>query len=120
MSEIKPRMAVGYHFFNDFDTAPLVYDEVRQTYKGPLSLAVDYMVYNVTKEDIKVRMSAIDEDIWPQPATMAKLPPDASLQIGFTDFVMSGRVNYSDVVKQYYDKINKEYGTKIPYPPGVE
>jgi len=120
MSEIKPRMAVGYHFFNDFDTAPLVYEEIRQTYDGPLSLAVDYMVYNITKEDIKVRMSAIDEDIWPQPATQAKLPPDRSLQIGFTDFIMGGRVNYSEVVKQYYDDINKEYGTKIPYPPGVE
>jgi ribonuclease Z len=120
MSEIKPRMAVGYHFFNDYDTAPLVYEEIRQTYDGPLSLAVDYMVYNVTKEDVRVRMSAIDEDIWPQPATQPKLPPDASLQIGFTDFVMGGRVNYSDVVKQYYDNINKEYGTKIPYPPGVK
>jgi len=120
MSEIKPRMAVGYHFFNDFDTAPLVYEEVRQTYDGPLSLAVDYMVYNVTKEDIKVRMSAIDEDIWPQPATQPKLPPDASLQVGFTDFIRGGRVNYNAIVKQYYDNINKEYGTKIPYPPGVE
>jgi len=120
MSEIKPRMAVGYHFFNDFDTAPLVYEEVRQTYDGPLSLAVDYMVYNVTKEDITVRMSTIDEDIWPQPATQPKLPPDASLRLGFTDFVMGGRVNYSEVVKRYYDNINKEYGTKIPYPQGVE
>ncbi len=120
MSEIKPRMAVGYHFFNDFDTAPLVYEEIRQTYDGPLSLAVDYMVYNVTKEDVRVRMSAIDEDIWPQPASQPKLPPDASLQIGFTDFIKSGRVNYNEIVKQYYDNINKEYGTKIPYPPGVE
>lgn len=120
MSEIKPRMAVGYHFFNDFDTAPLVFEEVRQTYSGPLSLAVDYMVYNVTKEDISVRMSSIDEDVWPQPSTIPKLPPDASLQIGFTDFVMSGRVNYSDVVKNYFDNINKEYNTQVPYPAGVD
>jgi ribonuclease Z len=120
MSEINPRMAVAYHFFNDFDIAPLVYEEVRQTYDGPLSLAVDYMVYNVTKEDIRIRMSAIDEDIWPEPATQAKLPPDASLQIGFTDYVKGGRVNYSEIVKEYFDKINKEYETNIPYPPGVE
>ena len=120
MSEINPRMAVAYHFFNDFDIAPLVYEEVRQTYYGPLSLAVDYMVYNVTKEDIRIRMSAIDEDIWPEPATRAKLPPDASLQIGFTDYIKGGRVNYSEVVKEYFDKINKEYETNIPYPPGVE
>lgn len=120
MSEIKPKLAVGYHFFNDFDTAPLVYEEVRATYDGPLALAVDYIVFNVNKDGHTVRMSAVDEDIWPQPATEQKLPPDASLQIGFTDFVMGGRVNYSDIVKAYYDNINKEYNTKVPYPRGVE
>ena len=35
--------------------------EVRRTYDGPLALAVDYMVWNVTKEDIRVRMAAKDE-----------------------------------------------------------
>ena len=28
MSSIKPRLAVGYHFFNDFDTAPVIYEEL--------------------------------------------------------------------------------------------
>ncbi len=120
MAEIEPRIAVGYHFFNDFDTAPLVYEEVRQTYSGPLSLAVDYMVYNVTKESIGVRMSAVDEDIWPQPSAQQKILPDASLKIGFTDFIKGGGVDYNDVVKDYWDEINKEYGTKVPYPSGVE
>ncbi len=39
MAEIKPRMAVGYHFFNDYDTQPVVLQDVRETYGGPLSLA---------------------------------------------------------------------------------
>jgi ribonuclease Z len=39
MSTIKPRMAVAYHFFKDFDTTPQVYDRIRKTYDGPLSLA---------------------------------------------------------------------------------
>jgi len=120
MSTIKPRMAVGYHFFNDFDTYPIVYNEVRKTYDGPLSLALDYMVWNITKEDIRVRMSAIDEDIWPQPATQAKIPPDASKRIGFTDFINGGRVNYVEVIKSYWDETNKEFNTNVPYPPGVE
>jgi ribonuclease Z len=55
MSTIKPRLAVGYHFFNDFDTAPLVYEEVRKTWDGPIALAIDYMVFNVTKNDYKIR-----------------------------------------------------------------
>ena len=31
MSEIKPRIAIAYHFFNDFDTSSQVYDRIRKT-----------------------------------------------------------------------------------------
>jgi ribonuclease Z len=116
MSHIKPRMAVGYHFFNDFDTLPNVLEQVRKTYDGPLALATDYMVFNVTKDDIKVRMAVIDEDIWPQPAVGKKIPPDASKRIGFSDYIFGGRVNYKDVVDEIYEDINKKYGSNIPAP----
>ena len=120
MSNIKPRMAVGYHFFNDFDTYPMVYDEVRQTYTGPLALATDYMVFNVTKEDVKVRMAVIDEDIWPLPSTIEQLPPDFSKAVGFSDFITNGRDVFNDIIKKYYDDANKEYGSEVPYPDGVK
>ena len=116
MSQIKPRIAVGYHFFNDYDTQPNVLEQVRKTYDGPLALATDYMVFNITKKDITVRMAAIDEDIWPQPAVNKKLPPDASKRIGFSDFIYGGRVNYKEVVDEIYSDINKQYGTNIPAP----
>ena len=29
-----PKLAVGYHFFNDWDTAPAVRDEIMSTYDG--------------------------------------------------------------------------------------
>jgi ribonuclease Z len=118
MAETRPRMAVGYHFFNDFDTEPTVLADVRKTYDGPLALATDYMVFNITKDDIRVRMAAIDEDIWPQPATQPKLPPDFSQQIGFSDFITGGRVPFPDVVQQIYDEMNAMYGTDIPVPGG--
>ena len=117
MAEIQPRMAVGYHFFNDFDTKPAVLADIRKTYDGPLALATDYMVFNVTKEDIRVRMAAIDEDIWPQPATQPKLRPDFSKRIGFTDYIAAGRVPFQDVVQKIYDEINEQYGSKAK-PPG--
>ena len=52
MTQVKPRMAVAYHFFKDFDTAAAVHDRIRKTYDGPLSLAEDFMVWNVTKDSI--------------------------------------------------------------------
>ena len=117
MAEIQPRMAVGYHFFNDFDTEPAVLADVRKTYDGPLALATDYMVFNVTADDVRVRMAAIDEDIWPQPATQPKLPPDFSQQIGFSEFIIGGRVPFADVVQEIYDEINAQYGSSVQ-PPG--
>jgi ribonuclease Z len=116
MAEIQPRMAVGYHFFNDFDTAPMVLADIRKTYDGPLALATDYMVFNITKDGVKVRMAAIDEDIWPLPATQPKLPPDFSQQIGFSDFVISGREPFPEVVAEIYAEINDTYGTNVPAP----
>ena len=40
---------MGYHFYYDFDIEPEVRTRVRKTYDGPLALALDYMVFNVTK-----------------------------------------------------------------------
>ncbi len=116
MAEINPRMAVGFHFFNDYDTQPIVLADIRETYDGALSLAIDYMVWNVTKEKITTRMAAIDEDIWPQPSVLGVKRPDPSKRIGFSKYIWDGRVNYPEVLKNIYDKINKEYGTDVAPP----
>ncbi len=116
MSEIKPRMAVGYHVFVDFDTQPQIMKEIRQTYDGPVEVAVDYMVFNVTKDDIKVRMSSINEDIWPLPSITKKLSADPKDRVGFTQFLIDGRVVYTDVIKFYYDQTNKMFGTNYAPP----
>lgn len=58
---------------------------VRKTYDGPLSLAVGYMVWNVNKDDIRVRMAAKDGEVWPSPALKDKNP---------LDFTKSGAVGH--------------------------
>ena len=116
MSEIKPRMAVGYHTFVDFDTQPQIMKEIRSTYDGPVALAVDYMVFNVTKDEIRVRMSAIDEDIWPLPSVTKKLSADPKDRVGFSDYLINGRVVYKDVVDAYYKETNEMFGTDYPTP----
>lgn len=116
MSEIKPRMAVGYHFFNDFDTLPEMTNEVRKTYDGPLSMAVDYMVWNVTKDDIRVRMTLVDEDVWPQPSITEKLPANPKDRIGFSTYISDGRHVYADTIKAIYDETNKQFGTEVAPP----
>ena len=116
MSTIKPRMAVGYHVFNDFDTAPQIMKEIRQTYDGPVELAIDYMVFNVTKDNIRVRMAAIEEAVWPQPSITKTLPADPSKRVGFSKYIFGGRVVFKDVIKFYYDQTNKMFGTDYKPP----
>ena len=79
---------------------------VRKTYDGPLALALDYMVFNVSKDDVSVRMSAVDDEIWPSPAMRKKNPPDTSKAIPFSDFTKSGVVPLPEVVKPIYQEIN--------------
>ena len=110
MSIIKPRMAIAYHFFNDYDTQPDINDRIRSTYDGPLSLSIDYMVWNVTKDDIRVRMAVVDEDIWPPAASEKPQLPDASTRIPYSDFIIGGKYDMSDVIQPIYDAINKQYG----------
>jgi len=110
MSRIKPRMAVAYHFFKDFDTTASINDRIRTTYDGPLSLAEDYMVWNITKDDIRVRLAIIDEDVWPPPATEKPQKPDPSIRIPYSDEIAGGRLDVKDVIQPTYDAINKEYG----------
>ena len=116
MSQIKPRMAVSYHVFNDFDTKPQIMEEIRQTYDGPVELAIDYMVFNVTKDDISVRMAAIDEAVWPQPSIYKKQAADPSKRIGFSKEMLEGRVVFAEVIKFYYDQANDMFGTDFEPP----
>ena len=46
MSTIEPRHAVAFHFFNEEATRYGLYQGIRATYDGPLSLATDMMVWN--------------------------------------------------------------------------
>ncbi len=116
MSITKPRMAVGYHFQNDFDTLPIMIEEARKVYDGPFVFAEDYTVFNITKDSIRVRESAIDEAIFPEPPTKEKLPVPPPASPPFSEFISSGAEKFPDVVGPIWDKINKEYGTdyKIP------
>ena len=131
MSSIKPRMAFAYHFFKDFDTTAAVNDRIRTTYDGPLSLAEDFMVWNITKDDIRVRMAVVEEATWAPPlAGKAMLPGgDSDRQkfsegsgvpvdaLHYSDFIIGGR--WSDVdpaLRGIYKEASETLGREFPYP----
>ncbi|MEH6592624.1 MAG: hypothetical protein V7746_20325 [Halioglobus sp.] len=110
MSIIKPRMAVAYHFFNDYDTSADIETRIRSTYDGPLSLSTDYMVWNISKDDIRVRMAIFDEDVWPPVPSEKPQVPDPSLRIPNSDYINKGKYDVRGVIQPIYDEINKAYG----------
>lgn len=129
MSEVKPRMAVAYHFFKDFDTESAVHDRIRKTYDGPLSLAEDFMVWNITKDEIRTRMAVTEEHTWAPPlASPAQAPrpddkeryakmndmPVESLE--FSDFTKSGYLDVDDVLRPIYQEASEAVGREFPYP----
>ena len=62
---VKPRFAAVYHFSNDFDTGIEIEREIRKHYDGPLALVQDLMVFNVTANDVCVRMAVTASHVWP-------------------------------------------------------
>ena len=71
MSTIKPRHAIGYHFWTWHDIYDETLEAVRQTYDGPLTLATDLMVWNVTDEQVVVREAIVTENVAPTGTTAA-------------------------------------------------
>ncbi len=66
MSMVEPRLAVAYHYWNHRDIEFEIYERVRSTYDGPLALAADLTVINVTKDHIDVREVTINHEAWAQ------------------------------------------------------
>ena len=71
MSMVKPRMAVAYHYWNHRDIELEIFEGVRKTYDGPLTMSDDLTVINVTKDHIEVREVTFNHESWPQGTSRA-------------------------------------------------
>ncbi len=116
MSMVKPRHAVAYHFFKDTDTTGPVLERIRTTYDGPLSLAEDYMVWNVTKKGIRERMAVVDEHTWNPPLAYPAEPVKKEDLVGYSPEIEGGRLDMSDVLKPIYQEASDAVGRKFEYP----
>lgn len=90
MSEINPRHAVAYHFMNEEGTRYAMYESIRQTYDGPLSMATDMMVWNITRDNITERMAVSVDAAWAVPGTDKQPPPEMGRPDPMSDFIKQG------------------------------
>ena len=66
-------------------------DDVRKTYDGPLALARDLMVINVTKKAINVRMAVVDEYVLPPDVTQAYKDAARSSEKKASKYITDGK-----------------------------
>jgi ribonuclease Z len=115
MSLVKPKLAIAFHFFNDFDTRAGIESGIRTTYDGPITLADDYLVWNVTRDSIRVREVVVNPNSWP-PAGVFDIPPmdpKAAEGIAPSDWMQAQSLDVTDVDQAIYDRINAKYGTNV-------
>jgi len=91
MSVVKPRLAVGYHSVQSPENNAAIMDGVRKTYDGPLALARDLMVINVTKKTIIVRMAVVDEYVLPPDVTQAYKDAARSSEKKASKYITDGK-----------------------------
>lgn len=115
MSIVRPRLAIASHFQNDFDTAALVEREIRSQYDGPLNLGIDFMVWNVTKDNITTRMAVPNPESFPPPAQVPAKPPTSDgKNYQWDPFSFTGlEKETSAVTNEVVERFNTKHGTNI-------
>lgn len=121
MSTIKPRHAVAFHFFNEEGTRYGIYEGIRETYDGPLSMATDMMVWNITKEEITERMAVSTDDAWSVPGTAEQGPPDKGRPNPMSKEINNGRwVPAFRAQDKMLDSFMKQYNLEtLDWRPGM-
>jgi ribonuclease Z len=112
MDAVKPRMAVSFHFNNTFATRDPIYDGIRETYKGPLTLCNDLIAWDVTKTDIRVRRAIINEAATAAPSPLPPQQPDFKATAKCSSFVDSGREDVSKVLGPEIERFKRDHDLK--------
>jgi ribonuclease Z len=118
MNELKPRLAIAFHWFNEAGTRYNQLEGIRQTYDGPISMATDNLVWNIRKKVILERMAVITEEAWAVPGPGKAPAPDRTRKSEYTPWTLGHVYDTRDVEKETFDKFNKQFNLKpAPYKP---
>ena len=90
MSEIKPRMAVAFHTVLLPDIQQEMLEGIRKTYDGPLTIATDLMVWNVTTDTITMRDAVFPDRVTPPSTTETYKSAPRSGEAKMSKYIMSG------------------------------
>jgi ribonuclease Z len=110
MATVKPRLAIAYHFFNESGTRYEIEHYIREQYDGPLSMAKDMMVWNITKDRILVREAISADEDWSVSGPIAPPQPDRTVPDQVSEWVLSHRWDLSDTTADMVAEFKATYG----------
>jgi ribonuclease Z len=90
MSAIEPRMAVAFHTVLLSDIQQGMLEGIRKTYDGPLTIATDLMVWNVTRDAITMREAVFPDRVTPPPTTEGYKKAPRSGTAKMSEYIMDG------------------------------
>ena len=111
MSEINPGHAVAYHTMEEAHQELLM--GIRSTYDGPLSIALDMMVWNITKEGVKERMAVSPDRASAVRGPTRQPPPEKGWPDPMSDFIKAGEWGpgfnaQNEMLDDFMEKYNLE------------
>lgn len=112
-SLLQPRMAIAYHFVNDVSTNQQVMQEIRSTYDGPLTLAQDLLVWNVTKHAITVREAVGQEQTWPSKSKLSNARIEPEKRTPISKWLDEGRLDTRDVDVATFERLDEPTRARI-------
>ncbi len=111
-STIKPRMAVCTHYVNNgLDAREKLYAAVRKTYPGPLTVAQDLDVWNVSPRAITVRKLVGGEYSYSLPRGAEA--PDVSKLVEPAPWLRAGRLDTNAAYKEVLNALDPQSRQRI-------
>ena len=101
---------MAYHFYNEEDTRYPIFEGIRETYDGPLSMATDNMVWNIRRDEVIERMVVSPDNAWDVEGPGEALAPDPTRKPEYTPFILAGAFDMTDVNQSWSQDFIKENG----------
>ena len=110
-------LAVAYHFQNDPETIPDMVTAVRKLYDGPVDFAVDGMVWNITKDNIRTRVAMLNSQPFPPPSVVERQQAAPGGEKYETPaWVLQGyEWETLPLMDEIHEEFNEEFGTDFEF-----
>ncbi len=102
----QPKMAVMYHVWVTEETVSLLFDDLRIPYLGPVTLAQDLTVFNITPDSIVVRQALVDDAPWPiVPEESAHAEKSDEVPV-IPQWLLDQSIDVDEAIKEILEKRN--------------